>query len=190
MLTTKDMGVSGANNDGRVPRHRRHRRPRGRRRAAAACPAYVGVPHASSIGLNPGYFGGHMLGAQHNPFQPGGDPNAPNFTRAEPQPRPGPDAGPAGRPPLAAAATSTRPAQTSISCPSRRRWTASRRRRSSSSPARRPARRSTSTRKTRGCATATAGTTGARARCWPGGWSRRARRSSRSTSAAGTITGT
>ena len=39
-------------------------------------------------------------------------------------------------------------------------------------------------------ATGTAGTTGARARCWPGGWSRPARPSSRSTSAAGTITGT
>ena len=31
MLTTKDMGVSGANNDRQVPRHRRHRPPRGRR---------------------------------------------------------------------------------------------------------------------------------------------------------------
>ena len=39
------------------------------------------------------------------------------------------------------------------------------------------------------CATATAGTPGARARCWPGGWSKPARRSSPSTSAAGTITG-
>jgi hypothetical protein len=35
---------------------------------------------ASSIGLNPGYFGGHMLGMQHDPFQTGGDPNAPSFT--------------------------------------------------------------------------------------------------------------
>ena len=39
----------------------------------------VAVPHASTIGLNPGYNGGHILGAQHNPFQPGGDPNGPNF---------------------------------------------------------------------------------------------------------------
>jgi hypothetical protein len=38
------------------------------------------VPHASSIGLNPGYFGGHMLGAHLNPFQTGGDPSAPNFS--------------------------------------------------------------------------------------------------------------
>jgi hypothetical protein len=43
-------------------------------------PAYAAVPHAASIGLNPGYFGGHMLGAMYNPFQTGGDPNNPNFT--------------------------------------------------------------------------------------------------------------
>jgi hypothetical protein len=43
-------------------------------------PAYVGVPYSASIGLNPGYFGGHMIGAHHNPFAPGGDPNAPNYT--------------------------------------------------------------------------------------------------------------
>jgi Protein of unknown function (DUF1501) len=37
------------------------------------------VPHSSSIGLTPGYFGGHMLGAHHNPFDTHGDPNASNF---------------------------------------------------------------------------------------------------------------
>ena len=42
-------------------------------------PGYVAVPYASSIGLNPGYFGGHMLGAQHNPFMPGGNPNSPGY---------------------------------------------------------------------------------------------------------------
>src|SRR5688572_30593880 len=42
-------------------------------------PGYVGVPYASSIGLNPGYFGGHMIGAHHNPFAPGGDPNSNTF---------------------------------------------------------------------------------------------------------------
>jgi hypothetical protein len=79
MLTAKDMGVSGANNEGKFPsigaivaRESGPRRP--------GMPAYVGVPHASSIGLNPGYFGAHMLGAQYNPFQPGTDPNTPNFT--------------------------------------------------------------------------------------------------------------
>jgi hypothetical protein len=78
MLTTKDMGVSGVNNMQRFPGIgafvSREVGPRRR-----GMPAYVGVPHASSIGLNPGYFGGHMLGAQHNPFQPGGDPNSPNY---------------------------------------------------------------------------------------------------------------
>ena len=37
------------------------------------------LPHAASIGLVPGYFGAHMLGAPNNPFVPGGDPNAANF---------------------------------------------------------------------------------------------------------------
>jgi hypothetical protein len=79
MLTTKDMGVSGVNNMQRFPGIgaivSREAGPRKR-----GMPGYVGVPHAASIGLNPGYFGGHMLGAHHNPFQPGGDPNSPNYT--------------------------------------------------------------------------------------------------------------
>jgi hypothetical protein len=78
MLTTKDMGVSGANTEGRFPslgaivaREAGPRRP--------GLPAYVAVPHASSIGLTPGYFGAHMLGAQYNPFSTGGDPNGKHF---------------------------------------------------------------------------------------------------------------
>jgi hypothetical protein len=78
MLTAKDLGVSGANNAQRFPgigaivsRELGARRP--------GMPGYVAVPTAASIGLSPGYFGGHMLGAQHNPFQPGGDPNAPTY---------------------------------------------------------------------------------------------------------------
>lgn len=74
MLTTRDMGVSGANTAGRFPsigsivaqqlgpRHR-------------SMPAYASVPVASSIGLNPGYFAGNWLGGQYDPFQTGGDPN-------------------------------------------------------------------------------------------------------------------
>src|SRR5437870_11537584 len=56
MLTTKDMGVSGVNNAPRFPgigafvsREAGPRRP--------GMPAYAAVPVASSIGLNPGYFG-------------------------------------------------------------------------------------------------------------------------------------
>src|SRR5205814_2731350 len=78
MLTTKDLGVGGANPTPRFPsigsivnREVGARRP--------GMPGYVAVPMASSIGLSPGYFGGQFLGAQHNPFQPGGDPNAPNY---------------------------------------------------------------------------------------------------------------
>ena len=79
MLTAKDMGVSGANQEGRFPSIgaivAREAGPRQR-----GMPAYVAVPNASSIGLNPGYFAGNILGAQYNPFQTGGDPNAPTFS--------------------------------------------------------------------------------------------------------------
>src|SRR5579872_6145166 len=54
MLTAKDMGVSGANNEGKFPSIgaivARELGPRKR-----GLPAYVGVPHAASIGLVPGY---------------------------------------------------------------------------------------------------------------------------------------
>jgi hypothetical protein len=79
MLTTKDMGVDGLNNQQRFPGIgaivNREVGPRQK-----GMPGYVGIPYAASIGLIPGYFGGHMLGAQHNPFATNGDPNAPNFT--------------------------------------------------------------------------------------------------------------
>jgi hypothetical protein len=78
MLTAKDMGVSGAKTEQRFPGIGAivSREVGARRRGL---PAYVAVPYAASIGLNPGYFGGHLLGTQHNPFATGGDPNAPNF---------------------------------------------------------------------------------------------------------------
>jgi hypothetical protein len=41
-------------------------------------PGYTATPHAASIGLVPGYFGGHMLGVQHDPFVTG-DPSANGF---------------------------------------------------------------------------------------------------------------
>src|SRR5438034_4176979 len=67
MLTAKDMGVSGANNDQKFPGIGaivdRELGPRRR-----GLPGYIAVPHAASIGLAPGYFVGHMLGAQHIPF--------------------------------------------------------------------------------------------------------------------------
>ncbi|MCA9213917.1 MAG: DUF1501 domain-containing protein [Planctomycetales bacterium] len=78
MLTTKDMGVSGANTTGRFPsigsivaRQREH--------IDTEVPHYASVPVASSIGLRPGYFGGNWLGAQFDPFQTEGDPNNANF---------------------------------------------------------------------------------------------------------------
>lgn len=78
MLTTKNMGVSGANNAGRFPSigaivaHQRQHIP-------STVPPYISVPVASSIGLRPGYFGGDLLGVQFNPFETGGDPNNANF---------------------------------------------------------------------------------------------------------------
>jgi uncharacterized protein (DUF1501 family) len=78
MLTAKDMGVSGANTAQKFPGIGAIvNREIGSRRAGV--PGYVAVPHASSIGLVPGYFGGHLLGVQHNPFPTGTDPNTPNF---------------------------------------------------------------------------------------------------------------
>jgi uncharacterized protein (DUF1501 family) len=78
MLTTKDMGVSGANNQGKFPGIgaivAREVGPR-----QQGMPAYVGMPNVHSIGLSPGYFGGSFLGTQYNPLQ-AGDPNAPNFS--------------------------------------------------------------------------------------------------------------
>src|SRR5438876_12309970 len=78
MLTAKDMGVSGANNEGKFPgigaivsREIGARKP--------GMPGYVGIPSIHSIGLTPGYHGGSFLGAQYNPFQVGGDPNAAGF---------------------------------------------------------------------------------------------------------------
>jgi Protein of unknown function (DUF1501) len=81
MLTAKDMGVSGANMAPRFPGVgavvARELGPRRR-----GMPAYVGVPQAASIGINPGYFGGSFLGAQFNPFQPGGDPSSNHYAVA------------------------------------------------------------------------------------------------------------
>ena len=78
MLTTKNAGVSGANTPGKFPFigaiANRELGPRKK-----GMPGHVAIPYASSIGLNPGYFGGHFLGAAHNPFATGGDPNATNF---------------------------------------------------------------------------------------------------------------
>jgi hypothetical protein len=79
MLTAKDMGVSGADTTQKFPGIGAivSREVGARRRGM---PGYVAVPMAASIGLVPGYFGGHMLGSQHDPFQTGGDPNTPGFT--------------------------------------------------------------------------------------------------------------
>ncbi|MBN8624144.1 MAG: DUF1501 domain-containing protein [Planctomycetes bacterium] len=77
MLTGKG-GVSGAANAGKHPfigaaavKMTGPRHP--------AMPAHVAVPHAMSIGLRPGYFGGHYLGKQYDPFDTGGDPNGKTF---------------------------------------------------------------------------------------------------------------
>jgi len=78
MLTSKDMGVSGASNAGKFPSLgsivARERGPRRR-----DMPAYISVPVASSIGLSPGYFAGNWMGVEYDPFQTGGDPNAEGF---------------------------------------------------------------------------------------------------------------
>lgn len=78
MLTTKDMGVSGANNEQKFPGiGALINREVGARREGL--PGHVAVPYGMSVGLRPGYFGGHMIGQQHNPFETVHDANSPTF---------------------------------------------------------------------------------------------------------------
>ncbi len=78
MLTTKEMGVGGASTPTKFPSIgaivNRECGPR-----QAGMPSYVAVPYAMSVGLRPGYFGAHMLGAQHDAFETVADANAPRF---------------------------------------------------------------------------------------------------------------
>ena len=78
MLTTKDMGVSGANNSQKFPGLGaiidREIGPR-----EIGLPGYVAIPYGMSVGIRPGYFGGHLLGAQHNPFETVNDAGSPGF---------------------------------------------------------------------------------------------------------------
>ncbi len=79
MLTGRNAGVSGGNTTGQYPFFgaiaSKLAGPR-----AAGMPANVAVPHAMSIGLRPGYFGGNYLGSEYDPFDTGGDPNSSRFT--------------------------------------------------------------------------------------------------------------
>jgi len=42
-------------------------------------PAHIAVPYSSTVGLRPGYFSGHYIGREGDPFETNGDPNASNF---------------------------------------------------------------------------------------------------------------
>ena len=77
ILTAQDLGVSGANTAQKFPGIGAIvNRTVGAR--APGMPGYVAAPHAASVGLAPGYFGGHSLGKPHDPFLTG-DPNAADF---------------------------------------------------------------------------------------------------------------
>ena len=77
MLTGRG-GVSGADNHGRFPFVGSiATKLTGPRRTGM--PANVAIPYAMSIGLRPGYFGGNYIGAENNPFETEGDPNAEKF---------------------------------------------------------------------------------------------------------------
>jgi hypothetical protein len=78
MLTGRGAGVGGASTPGKYPffgaiatKVLGARQP--------GMPANVAIPHAMSIGLRPGYFGGNYLGPQDNPFQTEGDPHSDKF---------------------------------------------------------------------------------------------------------------
>lgn len=78
LMLTARPGASGADTSGKYPslgsiaaKVAGARRP--------GLPAYVSVPHASSVGLRPGYFGGNYLGRHLDPFETEGDPNRADF---------------------------------------------------------------------------------------------------------------
>src|SRR5207249_1142645 len=78
MLTGRGAGVGGNSTAGKYPffgsiatKVLGARQP--------GMPANVAIPHAMSIGLRPGYFGGNYLGPQENPFETEGDPNNDKF---------------------------------------------------------------------------------------------------------------
>ena len=79
MLTGREAGVSGFDNRGKFPsigsiatKFTGSRQP--------GMPPYIAVPYAASIGLVPGYHGGNFLGSEFDPYAPGGDPNADNYS--------------------------------------------------------------------------------------------------------------
>ena len=125
MLTTKDMGVSGANNEPQVPRHRRHRRPR----SWAAPPRHARLRRrAPRRQHRPG---SRLLRRPHarRPAQPVPDRRRSRTRRTSrcrtstwPQ---GLTHRAAGRSPLAGPALRHGPRGNSTTRPSRRRWTAS-----------------------------------------------------------------
>ena len=158
MLTTKDMGVSGANNRGKFPgigaivaREFGPRQP--------GMPGYVARAPRRQHRPQPRLFRRPLARRSAQSLRtPAAIRMPPNFKVQNLNLAAGLDARQAGRPPLAGAAFRHDPRGTRQPGRQRRRWTASPRRRSSSSAARRRGGRSTSARKTRGCATATAGT--------------------------------
>ncbi|MCZ6795298.1 MAG: DUF1501 domain-containing protein [Planctomycetota bacterium] len=77
MLTGR-AGASGADTTGKYPSIGSI--------AAQVCgprrrglPPYVSVPHASSVGLRPGYFAANYLGVENDPFETGGNPASTGF---------------------------------------------------------------------------------------------------------------
>ncbi|HYE98000.1 MAG TPA: DUF1501 domain-containing protein [Planctomycetota bacterium] len=77
MLTARD-GANGGDTSGKSPSIGSIvARAVGSR--GTGLPPYVAVPHASSVGLRPGYFGANYLGQPFDPFETEGDPNAKNF---------------------------------------------------------------------------------------------------------------
>lgn len=78
MLTGRGAGVGGNSTAGKYPFFGSiATKITGPRQPGMA--ANVAIPHAMSIGLRPGYFGGNYLGPQDNPFETEGDPNNDKF---------------------------------------------------------------------------------------------------------------
>jgi hypothetical protein len=178
--------VSGARLDGKYPFFGSIA-TKSSERAIPACPASVAIPYAMSIGLRPGYFGGNYLGVEHESVRTERDPNADNF-QVKNMGLQSDDDRPPGEPPRPAAAFDNSAAM-SISPACWTPWTASTSEAYQLVTRERAREAFDLSARTQSFGDATAATRGGRARCWLGDWSKRGRRSSPATSAAGITTG-
>ncbi len=77
-LLTGRAGASGADTSGKYPSIGSIIAKTAGARTKGMIP-YSAIPHASSVGIRPGYFGANYLGQHNDPFETEGDPNSKEF---------------------------------------------------------------------------------------------------------------